>query len=92
MEREEIAERVQSIVKVKDGDLARLRSRLNKFMTCLWHIEWWGQFRDLCEGRTKFALKVRSSFLEDNETGQAGTKIPRRQMSELKEYLRQYGY
>ena len=51
MEPEKIASRVQSVVgsvDPKEADLARLRTRLNKFMTCLWHIEWWGEFRDLC--------------------------------------------
>ena len=95
MSDEEIAERVQSIVKSvdpKEADLGRLRTRLNKFMLCLWHIEWWGQFRDLCDGRSKYAVKVRRSFLDDEEKLTRGSQISRSQMNDFKEYLREYGY
>lgn len=95
MEPEDIARRVQSIINsvdLKEADLGRLRNRLNKFMNCLWRIEWWGQFNDLCEGTSKFALSIRRSFLEGIEADQQGTKVARGQMKEFKEFLREYGY
>ena len=59
-------------------------------MRNMWHIEWWGQFDDLCESVDDFPVKVRTSFFEDCEVTEASA-IPADEMEEFKQYLREYG-
>ena len=89
----EIAEKLQSFVASvdpEDADLGALKARLNTFMRILWHIEWWGQFKELIEGRKEFAIQLRRSFFEEIEETTENT-ISRNLMGEFKEYLHEYG-
>ena len=91
MEPEHIAAEVQAIVDAESAHLPTTVDRLNEFMRNMWHIEWHGKFVELCEGTGDFPIKVRSSFLGDDEVPQAGT-ISREDMEEFKDYLRMYGF
>jgi hypothetical protein len=90
MTAEEIAKQVQAIVAAGSDDLARLRDDLNYAMRNMWHIEWWGQFKDLCESADEFPAMVRGAFFEDCEMPEASV-IPRDEIEAFKEYLREYG-
>jgi hypothetical protein len=87
---EEIAEQVQSIVEAGSDALAKLRDDLNESMRNMWHIEWWGQFKELCESADEFPLKVRASFHEDCELPESSS-IRVDDVAAFKEYLREYG-
>jgi hypothetical protein len=97
MEPEDIAEGVQSVISDagETPDLAELRERLNDFMGNMWHIEWWGQFNELCESADEFPLKVRHNFLDDQDpdspTGYGASAVAVEQLGDFKEYLREYG-
>ncbi|MHB8968822.1 MAG: hypothetical protein ACYC3X_02585 [Pirellulaceae bacterium] len=94
LEPDDIALRVKTIfdsVDIQDADLGALRKRLNAFMRGLWHIKWWGPFSALCEGKAKFPLSVRKSFLESSEPAAPGTKLAQCQLGMFKDFLREYG-
>ena len=89
MEPEEIAAQVQSIVDAESADLPKMVDGLNEIMRNMWHIEWCGQFRDLCESTDEFPAKIRSSFCEDSDLPDA---VLQEVMDEFVEYLRSYGF
>ena len=61
----------------------------------MWHIEWWGQFNELCESADEFPLKVRQNFLDDQDpdspTPRGASAIAAEQLDDFKEYLTEYG-
>ncbi len=90
MEPEDIAAQVQAIVDAESADLEKMVERLNEFARNLWQIDWCGQLRDLCEGTGEFPMKIRRSFLEDSEVGEAPA-VPQGMIGDFGEYLRTYG-
>jgi hypothetical protein len=91
MEREEIAEEIQAIIDGFDLDTGvdGLRRGLNAFMKNLWHIPWWGQFKELTHGRGTYAKSIRRDFFQQ-DTG-LPPAVEEDRLAEFKEFLRTYG-
>lgn len=89
MKPEEIAAAVHSVVDGDSADLPKMIDSLNEIMRNMWQIEWCGQFRDLCESKGEFPVKIRGSVFDDNEMPDS---IPQDMVGEFGEYLQSYGF
>lgn len=91
MEESDIAAEVQRIVQShREDQLEEMRCALNEFMRCLWQIEWWGCFGELCDGEGDFPQEMRRWFY-DVEDVDSVEYVPLAKASAFAQSLAEYG-